>query len=525
MYLHAIIAYCLLIWWLQERPVEPWFGGTGIMWAIVIGQMFVVAFMATLASRSAVRVFDGSPDGPHEAQHLLHRNNFILRSFVLLTFVACLALTPWVQRVGDVGFLDAVPGLAGFVMLTPYLMTATIGMACTFPIDRKIRFWVAGTQAWQTGVVPHVWDFKSYLGFNVRHQLLAVVIPTTIILAAFDVTTKYEREIKDAFKIVWAPDALLGLTSAVVFVFAPWMLRHIWTTQRLPDGPLRSNLEAMCDRIGLKCRDILIWRSGGMIVNAAVMGIFARIRYVMISDGLLNALTDKQIEAVFGHEAGHVKRHHIQHFLVFALGSMLVAGGVMQATAIWEEQIEVVLPFALTTWSIQFLGLATLVIIWGVGFGFVSRRFERQADLFGARCASPDADTDCDEPCGVHPSLKDEHRTPPPLCTTGVKTFNSALEAVAVMNGIPIEERSWRHSSIASRMEHLSSLAADRNRLQQFERLVSRIKRVQLAIAILGIVVTAVYGAYIYTPRERAVSAESSNQVATAPDTTDNRAN
>lgn len=514
MHLHAIIAYCMLIWWLQDRPVEPWLTNPSAMWAVVIGQMLLVAVLATLASRSAVKVFDGSPDGPDEAQHLYHRNNFILRTFVLLTFAACLALTPWVDWVANIEPLSMIPGLAGLITLVPFLLTATIAIACSFPIDRKIRFWVAGTQAWRTGSAPQVWDFKSYLGFNVRHQLLAVVAPTTIILAAFDVTTTYEEEIQNVIPIQWAPDAILGLTAAGVFVLAPWMLRHIWTTHSLPDGPLRQQLQDACERIGMKCRDILVWRSGGMIVNAAVMGIFAPIRYVMLSDGLLNALSHKQIEAVFGHEASHVKHRHIQHFLVFAMTSMLVSGAIMEAVYQWQLNFPDVLPFDFTIASIQGVGLVAIALIWGIGFGFVSRRFERQADLFGARCVSPSKDDECDQPCGLHPPSHIGEYDTSPLCTSGSKTFSSALEAVAILNGIPIEERSWRHSSIASRIRHLDSLAADRNQLNHFESVIRRIKRTQLAIAIVGVLISGVYGLYIYADREKPDPAGRDNSIA-----------
>ncbi len=504
MYLHAIIAYCMLIWWLQDRPVEPWLTNSTGMWAVVLGQMVVIAVLATIASRSAVRVFDSSPDGPHDAQHLHHRNNLILRTLVLLTFAANLALTPWVDWVNQLKPISKIPGLPGVIMLVPFLLTATIAIACSFPIDRKIRFRVAGTQAWRTGSTPQVWNFKTYLSFNVRHQLLAVIAPTTFILAAFDVTTTHEQAILQVIPIQWAPDAILGLTAAGVFILAPWMLRHIWTTHSMPDGPLRQQLQKSCERIGLKCRDILVWRSGGMIVNAAVMGILAPIRYVMLSDGLLSALSSRQIEAVFGHEAGHVRHRHIQHFLVFAMTSMLVSGAAMEGVYQWQRNYPDVLPFNFTMTSIQGIGLVVIVLIWGIGFGFVSRRFERQADLFGARCVTPNDERECDQPCGLHPRAEieiDNDKTTP-LCASGAKTFGSALEAVAVLNGIPVEERSWRHSSIASRIRHLNTLAADRNQLVRFENVIRRIKRTQLAIAVAAVIISCAYGLYVYAERQ-----------------------
>ena len=76
--------------------------------------------------------------------------------------------------------------------------------------------------------------------------------------------------------------------------------------------------------------DLLVWRSDGMMINAAVMGLLAPVRYVLLSDGLLATMNVSQIEAVFGHEAGHVRHRHIQHFLLFALAGWFLVVGLME---------------------------------------------------------------------------------------------------------------------------------------------------------------------------------------------------
>src|SRR5690606_775026 len=95
-------------------------------------------------------------------------------------------------------------------------------------------------------------------------------------------------------------------------------------------GELRERLEDLCRRIGLTYRRILIWESDGMVVNAAVMGLLRPVRYMLLSDGLLEMMDDRKIEAVFGHEAGHVKNRHIQYYLLVAVLSMLLVGGVAE---------------------------------------------------------------------------------------------------------------------------------------------------------------------------------------------------
>ena len=204
--------------------------------------------------------------------------------------------------------------------------------------------------------------------------------------------------------VPFAPDILLGFAAALVFLTAPWMLKRIWITQPLPEGPLRTRLQSLCERTGLKCADILAWQTGGMVVNAAVMGLLRPLRYVLLSDALLESMSEKQIEAVFGHEAGHVRHHHIQFFLLFAVASMLVVSGLMEVLVRFTSGPDAWFQLSLT--AVQIIGFATILCLWATVFGFISRRFERQADLFGARTVTPEHDEQCVIPCGVHPKSR-----------------------------------------------------------------------------------------------------------------------
>jgi STE24 endopeptidase len=226
------------------------------------------------------------------------------------------------------------------------------------------------------------------------------------------------------------------------------------------------------------------------MINAAVMGVIAPLRFVLLSDALLSSMNLKQIEAVFGHEAGHVHHRHIQHFLLFAVAGWLAVAGTMElaATALSSGSSPERIPLAV----IEGVGLCATVIIWGLGFGWLSRRFERQADLFGAQCVTPPA-AECTLPCSVHLDTETTLPSRGRVCATGAAIFASALDRVAVLNGIPHEERSWRHSSIGSRIRFLTSLAGDPNRLQRFERVIRRAKTALLVSAVVGLVVAGFY--------------------------------
>ena len=70
--------------------------------------------------------------------------------------------------------------------------------------------------------------------------------------------------------------------------------------------------------------EILLWQTNNNMGNAAVMGVVPQVRYILLSDLLLQTMTDRQIEAVFAHEAGHVVHRHIAWYGVFVVITMIV---------------------------------------------------------------------------------------------------------------------------------------------------------------------------------------------------------
>jgi STE24 endopeptidase len=110
-----------------------------------------------------------------------------------------------------------------------------------------------------------------------------------------------------------------------------------------------------------------------------------------------------------------------------------------------------------------------------VVFGFLSRRCERQADVYGCRAVS------CTRPdCGGHEAGTELAARGRGLCPTGIRTFIDALEKVARLNGISRDNpgwlSSWQHSTIARRVEFLQGVLADRSLEPRFQRRVALVK-------------------------------------------------
>src|SRR5688572_21179158 len=326
-------------------------------------------------------------------------------------------------------------------------------------------------------------SFWEYFRASVRLQVLFTMVPVALILGTRDVLTV------TLWKTQWfgplrpEMDAVVSLGSALlVLIFAPEILRRVLHTQPLPPSPLRDRLEALCRRANLRYREILLWRTENNMGNAAVMGLLPQVRYILLSDLLLESMRDEQIEAVFAHEVGHVVHRHMGWYVVFFV-ILTLAGYGATATAArhlsWL-QLPVWLPPELIVMGAS-VGAFLLM------FGFLSRKFERQADVFAARTIERSRGSDgvrrerVTESVGsissaysVTPSLP----TPSPhshVGAYGATVFASALHRVAVINNIPVAARSWCHGSIAKRMKYLHDLAADPAHTTRFDRFMSKL--------------------------------------------------
>jgi STE24 endopeptidase len=238
----------------------------------------------------------------------------------------------------------------------------------------------------------------------------------------------------------------------------------------MPEGPLRSQLLATSQRLGFRCSNILLWNTHGGFANAMLVGVAPFLRYVLFTDRLVDEMTPDEVEAVFGHEIGHVKHHHMLYYLGFLVVSLMVLAALWEASGLKSflglatQEHLAVLPLG------ALLGTYIFVV-----FGFLSRRCERQADIYGCRAVSC-ANRDCRghvqgtplPPGGQH------------LCPVGIQTFISALEKVANLNGIsrdrPGRLQSWLHSTIARRVEFLHRLLADPGLEPRFQRKVLLVK-------------------------------------------------
>ena len=434
-------------------------------------------------------------------QVLLERT---VRYFNRVSLAAKFAVPIWFAvGVFSLGWGDAVQHVLGPIRSWPLqLPGAVIGVTpallawiglwwAQFPADHALRerhMLVRLNDGEPIFRPPPLWP---YIVANLRLQILFTAVPILLILGAHDVVMLV---LWRGLGIVSADSAAEGLitfgSALAVFMVVPEILIRVLPTHPLPPSSLRDRMEAMARAHRLKFRDILIWRTHHRIANALVMGIVPRFRYVLLSDLLLAEMEDEQIEAVFAHELGHVVHRHLIWYLVFMKILVLVLAVMLAAFALLagmagEYSIELPrwLPTELLT---SMFGFGAFLI----AFGFVSRRFERQADVFAARTmeAAP-------APSHVGP--------------LGAMVFSSALQKVALINNMPIEptgrweggftrrlaylmERladatnNWLHGSIAHRMRALHKMSVDPVHTHRFDRRMARLYVSLLVLLVLS---------------------------------------
>jgi STE24 endopeptidase len=481
----AVLAVLSLLLIFPEPPL-PWVTSAEQIALLVALVTVLPAVVAMFAGRVALRRIDEYPNQPSYGQSAFASGMMVSESLLGVGHGVLLTMTDWLSLCRSIPMVGDWPFVPSMIAICPFLLAVVLMYVSSYLPDRAIREIALELSLYRGRSVRPVWSLLEYIDYHFRHQVLFVLIPTMAILAVRDVVYACSETLQQSTGFTYTPDALLGLSALAVAVLTPWMLRFVWSTRRLPDGPLRDRLTWICKQLGLHCREILVWNSGGHLVNAAVMGVMPQFRYILISDGMLEELDDEKIEAVFGHEAGHVKLWHIPYFLMFAL----ITGCLITVHSVYTRDVpanSVEYQF----WSIA-LG-AVLMLKWGFLFGFVSRRFEWQADLFGARTLTL-AGLPCGRPCSVHAEAG-RYSQPTalgPVCSSAASLFSSTLQDVAVLNGIPMDAASWRHGTIEQRVRLLDHFAVHPESTMRFERRLVVIKAV-IFVAAIAACAAAVY--------------------------------
>ena len=487
---------------------EPSFGGgpwlsAGLTWS---GSALVAAGAWLVAARVRWRLGKGARVRDrvclrYESERLFHR---------LALFGAyglALEVLGWGSAVGELWrWTDGtLLPCAELMVLAPFLAALLASWVCFYDADRSIHHETSHLDdaPGDTGPAvpghcvsrdhPPALPFGgrvAYVLFHFRQKLALVFIPLGLLVA--------QKDLRRQFPYSWAAwepwvNAIGVLGVTLLLLGLPWVFRLALGLRPMPPGPVRDRLIAAAARLRFRCSDILVWNTGSGMANAMLIGLLPWPRYVVFTDRLLEDFRPEEVEAVFGHEVGHVKHYHMLYYFSFLSCSVMALWFGWVLVSRLPELSGVNSFFGRIHQQDLAEGLSIVAVMLGyvfVVFGFLSRRCERQADVFGCRavscgrvvCEGHEAGQTFPEKCSV-------------VCPTGIRTFIRALDKVALVNGIHRERpgflQSWQHSTIARRVDFLRRMLDDPSLEPLFQRRVGWVKAGLLAV-VVGLLVAFV---------------------------------
>ncbi|MFG0274842.1 MAG: M48 family metallopeptidase [Phycisphaerales bacterium] len=436
-----------------------------------------VPFAIALVAHARVAMLVRAVDRDGRARRLLRAERTVSAARVAIGASAAWAIVgeAWLvmvrDRIGDLVLLDEA------LAILPALLALAWLWAAHYPVERRIRDALV-LRSLDTDAGMHAPPTRwQYVLDQARHRALLALVPIGLIGAWVE---GVDRALAMAQARGWitldgdgwmlGAGTLEAAGALLTLALTPPLVRRIWDTVPLGAGALRDRLDALCKRQRVGVAEILVWRTRGATLNAAVMGVFAPVRYVLLSDALLERLPDDELEAVVAHEVGHARRRHLP-WLMGALGATIGLG------ALTGDLAAQLLPAHAAEWGVW---LDSIAIALGLCAGFwalgmVSRRFERQADAFAVQHLS---------------GMAGGHASDAPATEEATRAMAGALGRVAALSHIPTERFTWRHGSIGSRQRAILHLAGRPLDAFDADRAANRAKRATL-VALVAFVALA----------------------------------
>ncbi len=419
----------------------------------------VVALVAAGVHRCRRRL-----DGPQAREAVMAADRLarVARRALLVHFGAIVLLAGWLEvvrrAIGDFPLLDEI------VAMAPPIAGLLGVWWAYYPIERRVRDASLLRRLDLGRTVVSTPGRARYVLTQARLHLLWLLLPILLILGAAETIEAASARWEWSR---WVTDSATLAVVAAVVVAAPLLAHLVLEVEPIPPGPVRDDLLGVCSIHRVRVRDLLLWKTHGSMINAAVMGLVGRLRYVLLTDSLLESMTRSHVEAVMAHEIGHVRSRHMPWLLAALLAAIAVAWAPLLAFDASRFDLE---PLWLRGAATALVAAAALGVI-GL-FGWVSRRFERQADAFAARHLSR-----CGDPPGA-------------ITAEAVATIGGALDTICRLSAVDPHRRSWRHGSIAWRRAYLESIVGRPCNELPIDRQVGWIKALSAGILCIAIVLS-----------------------------------
>ncbi len=424
--------------------------------AVLVVAMAPAAMIAAAAWFSSWAAMRGVRAGRGSAPQLLRiRLRGLQWAAVVAQAVAVFGFgwLDWLRReIGDWPLLDEL------VALLPPIAAIAACWWAAHPMERLLR----GDSISRSRFV--MTELRNQLGLLGGPALLAIGASEVASLLAVDWFGE-----GSTIAMLAAPAAIVA-----VMLFAPSLMVRVLDTDSMPDDTNREVLERVLSDNGVRMSRILVWRTGGVLLNGAVVGFMPAARYLLLTDAVLERMPIESLRAIVAHEVGHVKRRHVPWMLLTTLATVAAAVLVVDAAVPIANAMlapPTVDPILLAAAGVEdepdgTLGLveaggaaAVLAIVLPI-FGWISRRFEQQADAFAAQYLSVVGPSSASSWVGVGPERRLKKPETALVTPRAVLAMCRALGRVAEFNGVSPAAPSWRHGSIRWRQRNLVQIVS-----------------------------------------------------------------
>lgn len=415
----------------------------GVAWRLfLIASATLIAPLAALVGTHRVSMLTPQSEENHNAASRLET---LVIGLWLAAVALILLVGQWPRIVRGNWHLVGWPLVDELAILLPVIAPLILIWAAMYRLESPSNFGSA--------FIPR--QLLAYIWLQARHQLAIVLLPPLAVVAVLESVTWPKIARSQIDTAWWFALPLVGMMLALM----PIAVRRIWQTAPLPSGPLRDVLDGICHARSCSVREILVWNTGGTMANAAVVGLSRWLRYILLSDVLLNRLSDAEIAGVVRHELAHLRRWHLPLRLVALL---LPVAGWMAIKHIWPAA-ETTAMDALTAIGLRGTAMAALVIPLGlltyavIVLGWYSRLLEHDADL----------DACCDDQGHIDAALAKEFCTALViLCGRGSESWLSR----------------WLHPPLDARIAFARRVITDQNAARTFRRKLTLINFAILAL-------------------------------------------
>lgn len=390
-------------------------------------------------------------------------HSLVLRLSIIAIFIFCLdvfifQLKFWIQQVPGLMYFEVIQGLIAIAVFMFYLST----------------IWYFAYPAYKLIFQADV-KRRSFIISNLKLNF-PILFPWLILAFLFDLISLSPWSGLEKLLIQPAGQMIFfSVFLILLMIFIPSLIQYWWRCKPFETSEKVRDIKNFLNGMNFRYRDLVDWPIfEGRMMTAGIMGIIPRFRYILVTESLMDILTNTELKAVMAHEVGHARYRHQIFYAAFFLGFFAITLGLSDPEFYFRAISYLLIKFSIKDISpnlfyslsaIPFL--IALVIYFRFIMGFFMRHFERQADLYSAANMGDPAPT------------------------------ISALEKIGILSGKIRNLPSWHHFSIRERVEYLQRTLKEPALRQRHNRLI-----VSSFIIYLIVMTGLIYSIY-FTPMKK----------------------